>query len=419
MALLGNKFDYMEDEQDDEEYQIPAVFRRNPKELSLKKSIFLSSVLHPTVVFLVWLTIVILTLLGIKVTLFDKPQPKPKDIEFVLVNKEATPINKHTKFRADRNSRAGGKHNPKRRVSMPQAAAPKSAPAHKASASKHSAPHKAASRAKSHQTEQKAPSLKKVFDQVVHQHPTHTKSSPAKSPSRNHAAPGPRVKAPTKQSFPIFAPRPTANPAAPRPIARPKSDFAIPVPKSAIPRMATPSGGPITSAHRGGGSNGGGSSSGGRSGRPSPSFSPVTSGSGSGSASGSRGGRFSGSYGSGRGNLGNPGPGNPRGPAGIDAVREPDFGPYMRELQRRIKMNWEPPKGNESKRVVLLFSISRDGRLLHVKVLHSSGLAVADKAAISAVQLTAPFKPLPGEYRGNSVDIQFTFDYNVFSASRY
>ena len=86
----------------------------------------------------------------------------------------------------------------------------------------------------------------------------------------------------------------------------------------------------------------------------------------------------------------------------------------MTELQRRIKMNWDPPKGNESKRVVLLFSIARDGRLLNVKVHRSSGLATADKAAIDAVKLTAPFRPLPPDFRGDSVDIQFTFDYNVF-----
>ena len=115
--------------------------------------------------------------------------------------------------------------------------------------------------------------------------------------------------------------------------------------------------------------------------------------------------------------MGNPGPGNPNGAPGIDAIKEPDFGPYMKELQRRIKMNWDPPKGNESKRVVLLFSIARDGRLLNVKVHRSSGLQSADNAAIEAVKLTAPFRPLPPEFRGQSVDIQFTFDYNVFGVS--
>lgn len=382
MALLGKKFDYLDEEQDEtEEYQVPSVFRNNPKELSLKKSIFLSTILHPTVVGGVWLLLFILTLLGINIALFDKPEPKPKDIEFVLVNKEATPINKKTPYRADRNSRAGGKHDPKRKVSMPQAAAPK-APAQRSAA-----------------PAQKSPAKK----QIQRQQPQPKVQRQQKASSSSKPA------APARQLFPMFAPRPTPVPATPRPTAKPRGDFAIPIPKSAVPKIAAPTGGPVTSSDRGSGAG----SSGYGKGRPSPSFSPSSSGSSSG------GGRFSGSRGSSGGNVGNPGPGNPNGAPGIDAIREPDFGPYMRELQRRIKMNWEPPKGNESKRVVLLFSISRDGRLLSMKLLKSSGVAVADKAAMSAVQLTAPFKPLPPDYRGNSVDIQFTFDYNVFGASRY
>ena len=33
---------------------------------------------------------------------------------------------------------------------------------------------------------------------------------------------------------------------------------------------------------------------------------------------------------------------------------------------------------------------------------------------LDAVKLTAPFRPLPPDFRGDNVDIQFTFDYNVF-----
>lgn len=92
---------------------------------------------------------------------------------------------------------------------------------------------------------------------------------------------------------------------------------------------------------------------------------------------------------------------------------EPDFRPYMNELQRRIKMNWNPPKGNESKRVVVLMKIAKDGRLLSVNIHESSGVPSIDQAALDAVKLTAPFRPLPAGYSGNSIDIQFTFDYNV------
>ena len=104
---------------------------------------------------------------------------------------------------------------------------------------------------------------------------------------------------------------------------------------------------------------------------------------------------------------------------GIDALKDPDFGPYMRDLQRRIKMNWEPPKGSESKRVVLLFKIAKDGRLLSCSVFKSSGSSNIDSSAIKAVRTAAPFRPLPVEYNNESIDIQFTFDYNVFSANNY
>ena len=60
--------------------------------------------------------------MGIIVPLAKKPKPKLNDIEFVLVDKEDTPINKHTPYRADINSRAGGQHDPTKKVSMPSAA---------------------------------------------------------------------------------------------------------------------------------------------------------------------------------------------------------------------------------------------------------------------------------------------------------
>src|SRR5574344_2057523 len=86
---------------------------------------------------------------------------------------------------------------------------------------------------------------------------------------------------------------------------------------------------------------------------------------------------------------------------------EQNFGPYMRELQRRIKMNWVPPKGNESKRAVVLFRITKDGELAsspELKIIRSSGDQDVDNAAINAVNLTAPFSPLPSFFKGNYVD---------------
>ncbi len=93
-----------------------------------------------------------------------------------------------------------------------------------------------------------------------------------------------------------------------------------------------------------------------------------------------------------------------------------DFGPYMADLQRRIKRVWFPPKADRSKRVKVVFKVYKDGRVSHLKVLKSSGVAKADVAALKAVEKAAPFWDLP-EGAPSDVDIEFTFDYNVFGGA--
>ena len=397
MTLLGDINIYEEDEeqQQDTKYTYGIYKKYDSNDIPMMKCFVLSAILHPVVVGLISLTLFVLTLFGIVMPKFDKPDMKPKDIEFVLVNKEATPINKNTKFRADRNSRAGGIHDPNRPVSLP------------VSSSAPSKPQQAAAPARKVQqkTQQQQRPVQK--QQPKKQAP----KKPQQSSMQLPWAPKKTTKPPTPQGVPkapTAAPRPAVKPSAPK-VNKPKGSFNIPAPKAAAPKVAGPSGGPITGSKAGSGSNSGSSAGTGRA--PAPSFSP--------SRGSSSGGRFSPGSSGRSGNIGNPGPGNPKGAPGIDALKEPDFGPYMRELQRRIKMNWEPPKGNESKRVVLLFKIARDGRLISHRVYKSSGLPAADRAAMHAVELTAPFKPLPPEYKGDSVDIQFTFDYNVFGATSY
>ena len=94
---------------------------------------------------------------------------------------------------------------------------------------------------------------------------------------------------------------------------------------------------------------------------------------------------------------------------------EPDFGPYMRELQRRIKLNWDPPKGKESLKTIALFRVYKNGELGEIRIVKSSKDKQADTAVINAIKRSNPFKPLPAEFKGTSIDIQFYFDYNVIS----
>jgi TonB family protein len=123
--------------------------------------------------------------------------------------------------------------------------------------------------------------------------------------------------------------------------------------------------------------------------------------------------RGGGGGGGGSNSAGNPGANNRAGNS-TAAQADVDFGPYMADLQRRIKKHWFPPKGNESKKVVVVFKVHSGGELSALRLDRSSGVAIADNAALKAVEDAAPFRPLPAG-APDSVDIQFTFDYNVFT----
>ena len=394
MTIISKK-SFISDEDEEKDittYSLPSIVTSKPEVIPIGRSFAISVALHPGAVLLIWLITVALALMGINLSLFKKPQAQlKKDIEFVLVDKEATPRNPKTKNRSDMNSRSGGINDPKRKVSMPSPAP-----------SKPSKPSAAAQSANKIIKQQQKQIQQKTKVQPKVQQPAQTK------PKQSQQQPAPSKPSPAKPAPPTA--RPSARPvSSPAPTPKPSSAFTVQAPKGA-PVGKTLSTGPIggTSAPTGAKSGSGstGTSSSGNAYAPKPSLSPSAGG-GSGQL-----GRTGGS-----GNAGNPGGGG--GAPGIDALREPDFGPYMRDLQRRIKLNWDPPKGNESKRVVLLFKIAKDGRLLSCRVHKSSGMPSADQAALKAVELTAPFRPLPAEFKGQSIDIQFTFDYNVFNASRY
>lgn len=99
------------------------------------------------------------------------------------------------------------------------------------------------------------------------------------------------------------------------------------------------------------------------------------------------------------------------------AQSDVDFGPYMADLQRRIKRAWFPPKGSESKRVMVVFKVHRNGTMSDLRLTKGSGDKAADQAAKKAVENAAPFRPLP-KGAPPDVDIQFTFDYNVFKKGK-
>jgi len=367
------------------------------------------------------------------------PRSQVTDIEFIQ-NEENTKEPPKTQKRAQHNSKAGGHHDPTKPSQQPTPA-PK-APSKQAPEAKPQQ-HQAKPQAAPTPTPTPSPSPHPSPTPTPHPSPTPAPHpSPSPSPTPSHApsptpTPSTMPKIPNPFVAPSAAPNPHPSP-APSPVAMPHvgSPTLAPMPRAGVgagsAQAPGPAPAPISVASASGASGGGGpptpvpvgggATSKGGGGGPAPAPAPTRAGRGGGGGGSAGGGSpgisvapsvaRSGGGGGGSGEQGNPdeGPGRPS----VEARKDVDFGPYMADLQRRIKRAWFPPKGNESKRVKVVFKVHKDGQMTNLRILISAGLQIADAAALKAVENAAPFRPLP-DGAPNDVDIEFTFDYNVFN----
>jgi len=96
-----------------------------------------------------------------------------------------------------------------------------------------------------------------------------------------------------------------------------------------------------------------------------------------------------------------------------------DFGTryawYVRVVQQRVSQNWlqyeVDPSITQAQRVYVTFDITRDGRPTNIRIEQSSGVPSLDQSAIRALQRIDTFGPLPSDYSGNKVSVEFWFDY--------
>jgi outer membrane biosynthesis protein TonB len=103
---------------------------------------------------------------------------------------------------------------------------------------------------------------------------------------------------------------------------------------------------------------------------------------------------------------------------GVNVSEDVDFGPFMADLEKRIKLHWVPPRGSESRKVRLMLFLQRDGRLLKVETLVSSGDQNTDLAAVAAAEASAPFMVFPEQIHEDVLPVEFTFDYNVLNSPK-
>lgn len=101
-------------------------------------------------------------------------------------------------------------------------------------------------------------------------------------------------------------------------------------------------------------------------------------------------------------------------PPVVAPVKVPDLSAYMAKVQRRITRKWHPPLSDYSTKVVVNYIIKKNGDLGKYSVTESSGNSRMDVSATEALKKAAPFPPLPSGYNEDTLEVKFTFDYNVY-----
>jgi protein TonB len=91
------------------------------------------------------------------------------------------------------------------------------------------------------------------------------------------------------------------------------------------------------------------------------------------------------------------------------------YGWYVDAVRRKVSDNWLryeiDPNITSARRVYITFDINRSGSPGNVAIEQSSGIPSLDQSAVRALKRIDTFGPLPNDYAGNKVSVEFWFDY--------
>ncbi len=112
------------------------------------------------------------------------------------------------------------------------------------------------------------------------------------------------------------------------------------------------------------------------------------------------------------------GPGQIGGAQILSDTEGVDFNPYLQRLVFVVRQNWyavmpEIARMGKRGRVTMRFEVKKNGQLGTLWMTASSASDPLDRAAMAAISASAPFPPLPPEFKGPVVQLQLGFLYNI------
>jgi TonB family protein len=95
-----------------------------------------------------------------------------------------------------------------------------------------------------------------------------------------------------------------------------------------------------------------------------------------------------------------------------------DFRAYLTQILGAVRRNWmavmpESVRLGRRGQVAIVFSIDRAGKVPKLVIATSSGADPLDRAAVAGISASSPFPPLPVDFKGDHIAVQFNFSYNM------
>ncbi len=103
----------------------------------------------------------------------------------------------------------------------------------------------------------------------------------------------------------------------------------------------------------------------------------------------------------------------PSGPAGVQNRQEMIYGNFVKA---KIWHNWHFPKALADRKglvAVVTITITKDGRILEIRVKKYSGLSAFDRSVLNAIRDSAPLPPFPPSFHRDVDEIDIRFDLSM------
>jgi TonB family protein len=92
---------------------------------------------------------------------------------------------------------------------------------------------------------------------------------------------------------------------------------------------------------------------------------------------------------------------------------------YAKVVKERLMLFWEYPREAKEKliegKVLVLFTLNRQGQLKDIKILPPSSFEILDRETLRTIRTASPFPPFPGSVTVKRLNIKASFAYRLTS----